>query len=110
VLDRSISTPWGRLPVLLPILFGSGLCIAPGLIMVANLIDQHGPRDRLSEAQSWLNTSFSSGGALGSALAGLLVDAGGPGRAFVGASGAVVVSTLLALWAAWLWRTPLTRR
>jgi MFS family permease len=104
LLVTGVSTRWGPLPVLLPMLFGAGLCIAPGLIMLANLIDQHGPRDRLSEAQSWLNTSFSSGGALGTALAGLLVDAGGPGRGFAGASVAVAAATLLGLLAARLWR------
>jgi hypothetical protein len=97
LLATGLSTAWGTLPLILPVLFFTGLTIAPSLIMLANQIDQHGPRDRLGEAQSWLNTSFTSGGALGTAAAGVLVDAGGPARGFLGASTAVGAAVLVAL-------------
>jgi len=86
-----------ELYVLMPVLFGAGLCIAPSLIILAHLIDHHGPADRRAEGQAWLNASFTSGGALGTGLAGLLVDVGGPGRAFLGAGAAVAVALLATL-------------
>lgn len=92
------------LPVLMLVLLGTGLCIAPALIIGANLIDHLGPRDRLSEAQSWLNTAFTSGGAAGTALAGILVDAGGPRLSFAGAGLAVAGSVTLAVLAQRRWR------
>ena len=61
--------------------------------MLANLVDHLAPRDRLGEAQSWLNTAFTSGGAMGAAVAGVLIDAGGPSRAFLGAACAVTLAT-----------------
>lgn len=77
---------------LLPVLYLTGLCIAPGLIMLANLVDQHGPADRLGEAQAWLNTAYTAGSALGTGAAGAAVDAGGPARGFGAAAGAVAAA------------------
>jgi predicted MFS family arabinose efflux permease len=91
---------WG----LMPLLFLTGLWIAPGLIVEANLIDQFAPRDRLNEAQSWLNTSFTSGGAAGNALAGVLIDAGGPARGFLGGACAMAVATGVAVLGQRIWR------
>ena len=86
----------GRLVLVLPWLVVTGLCIAPGLIVLANLVDHHAPADRLGEAQSWLNTAFTAGGALGTALAGLAVDHGGPALGFGVAAVAVGLSLLAA--------------
>ncbi len=83
--------------LLLALLLVTGLAIAPGLIIEANLVDRLAPADRLNEAQGWLNTSFTAGGAAGTALAGVLVDAGGPGRAFLGAATVLVLATLTAV-------------
>jgi predicted MFS family arabinose efflux permease len=83
--------------LLLALLLVTGLAIAPGLIIEANLVDRLAPGDRLNEAQGWLNTSFTAGGAAGTALAGVLVDAGGPGRAFLGAATVLVLATLTAV-------------
>ena len=69
------------LAVLLPLLVLTGLSIAPAVIIVGNLVDEQAPRSRLSEAQAWLATAYTAGGAGGTAVAGLLVDAGGPGAA-----------------------------
>ena len=52
---------------------------------------------RPTEGQAWLNASFTSGGALGTGLAGLLVDVGGPGWAFLGAGAAVALALLATL-------------
>jgi MFS family permease len=92
------------LPAVLVVLLLTGLCIAPTLIIGANLIDHLGPQDRLSEAQSWLNTAFTAGGAAGTAVAGVLVDAGGPTLSFLGAGLAVAGATALAALAQTGWR------
>ncbi len=91
---------------LMATLFVTGLSIAPAMIIQANLVDQLGPRDRLGEAQSWLTTAYTSGGAAGTAAAGVLVDAGGPGRAFFGAAAAVAVATVAGVLAQPSWRRP----
>jgi MFS family permease len=85
------------LVALLPVLYLTGLCIAPGLIVLANLIDHHGPVDRLAEAQAWLNAGFTSGGAMGTAVAGAAVDVGGPALAFGVASVAVAAAFVVGL-------------
>jgi predicted MFS family arabinose efflux permease len=71
---------------------------------MANLIDHHGPPARLSEAQAWLNTAFTSGGALGTAIAGVAIDTGGPSRGFAVAAVAVTLSLCGGVAAAWIWR------
>jgi MFS family permease len=98
----------GRPPLwaVLPIMFVTGLSIAPGLIIAQNLVDHLAPRDRLSEAQSWLGVAFTSGGAGGTAIAGVLVDAGGPRGSFLGASLAVATAAVLAVLGQPRWRTP----
>lgn len=87
----------GRLAALLPVLFCAGLCIAPGLIVQQALIDRLAANHRLGEAQSWLNTGFTAGGAGGTALGGILVDVGGPGLSFTGAALAVTIATAVAI-------------
>lgn len=105
VIGLLLITGHSRPGYLLPVLFCTGLSIAPSLIILANLVDLHGPRDRLSEAQAWLNTSFTSGSALGTALAGVAVDTGGPARAFLCAAVAVGGSLLGSAAAAAAWRS-----
>ena len=94
------------LPVLLVVLFVTGLCIAPGLIVLANLVDRHGAVDRLGEAQAWLNTAFTAGGALGTAVAGLAVDAGGPAAGFTVAAVAVATAMLVSVVGGRHWPLP----
>jgi MFS family permease len=82
-VDGVVRTP--PFALLAALLVVAGMCIAPGLIAINNLVDGLSPRSRLSEAQAWVSTMYTGGGAAGTALAGLLVDAGGPGRGFLGA-------------------------
>jgi MFS family permease len=82
-LDGVVRTP--PFAVLAVLLVVSGMCIAPGLIAINNLVDALAPRSRLSEAQAWVSTMYTGGSAAGTALAGLLIDTGGPGRGFAGA-------------------------
>lgn len=90
--------------LMLPLLLVTGLCISPSVIIQQGLVDELAPVHRLGEAQSWLNTAFTAGSAGGTALAGVLVDLGGPQRSFVGAALAVGTAALLALAAQPRWR------
>ncbi len=82
----------GRPPLwsLLPLLFLAGLAIAPALIMLQHLVDRSAPTGRSNEAQAWLSTSNTAGGAAGTAAAGLLIDAHGVPISF----GAAVLALL----------------
>lgn len=84
----------------------TGLFIAPALIIEANLVDHLAPPDRLNEAQAWLNTAFTAGGAAGTAIAGLLVDVGGPGWSFSGAAAALLLATGVSVVSQGRWRRP----
>ena len=96
-----------RPPVLLlgVLLVSAGMCIAPALIAINNLVDALAPRSRLSEAQAWVSTAYTGGGAAGTALAGLLVDRGGPGRGFLGAFALMLAGVLAAAASQPLWRS-----
>lgn len=80
----------------LPLLSLAGLSIAPSLIILQNLVDRLSPVGRNFEAQAWLSTSSTTGGAAGAAIAGLLIDTFGVPWSFVGAAAAVLLSCLLA--------------
>jgi predicted MFS family arabinose efflux permease len=86
-----------RLGLLLPLLFVTGLFIAPSLIVQQSLVDEMSPQDRLGEAQAWLGTAITAGAAAGTAVAGVLVDLGGPGRSFLGAASAVALAAVVAV-------------
>lgn len=59
---------------LLPVLFVTGLTIAPTLIMQQALLDHLTPTHRLNEAQSFLSSANTTGAAIGTAVAGLAID------------------------------------
>jgi len=88
---------------LAPVLFCTGLCISPALIIQANLVEELSPPGRLSEGQAWLATGFTSGGAAGTAIGGWAVETAGPGRGFLGAALAVLVGALVAVLAQPFW-------
>lgn len=97
----------GRPPltVLLPLLFLTGLFIAPALIIQQNLLDALAPAHQVNEAQALLSAANTSGGAAGAAIAGLLIDAGGPTWSFTGAMLAVLGAATVALAGQRRWRT-----
>jgi predicted MFS family arabinose efflux permease len=82
----------------------TGLFISPSLIPQQALVDANADPDRLSEAQGWLHTALTSGGAAGMALAGAVVDRAGSAAAFGTASLAVGAAALVAVGAQWWWR------
>lgn len=94
-----------RLAVLLPVLFVTGVSIAPALIIQQALVDALAPAHRLGEAQAWLNTGLTGGAAAGTALGGVLVDVAGPGLSFTGAAVAVATAVVVSLAVQCRWAT-----
>lgn len=92
------------LVILLPLLFLTGLTIAPTLIMFQNAIDHLAPPHRVTEAQAFLTASMTTGAALGTAAAGLMIDRYGAPGSFVGAVAAIVLSALIAASQVRRWR------
>ncbi|MGA4839132.1 MFS transporter [Streptomyces sp. G45] len=84
----------GNLPFLAAALFLAGLSIAPTMITTMALVEEHVPRAKLTEGMTWVSTGLAVGVALGSSVAGWVIDAAGPraGYAVPGVSGAVAVA------------------
>ncbi|WP_416483842.1 MFS transporter [Streptomyces sp. CL12] len=82
--------------VLLSVL--SGVFLAPCIACAFILVDRHAPRGTVTEAFSWLVTTFTVGASVGTGLAGPVVQAGGTvwGFAVPGAAGVVSLLVLLA--------------
>ncbi|HVX42983.1 MAG TPA: MFS transporter [Mycobacteriales bacterium] len=90
---------------LLPFLFLAGLSIAPSLIMQQNILDGLAPPQRVNEAQALLTAAGTSGAAAGTAIAGILIDAGGPRVSFGGAAIAIGLAAMVALLSQRRWHT-----
>jgi predicted MFS family arabinose efflux permease len=71
-----------------PILLVAGAAIAPFLATAYGLVDRVAPAGQETEAFAWMSTAISFGLAAGSAVAGILVDAAGPGAGFAAAAAA----------------------
>ncbi|UED83137.1 MFS transporter [Streptomyces profundus] len=76
----------------------SGLFLAPALACSFVVIDRHAPRGTVTEAFSWLVTTFGLGTALGTALVGPVIEWGdeAAGYAVAGVAGWLAVLVLLA--------------
>ncbi|MEU3401515.1 MFS transporter [Streptomyces filamentosus] len=76
----------------------SGFFLAPVLACAFIVVDRHAPAGTVTEAFSWLVTTFGVGAALGSAAAGPVVEIAGTaaGFAVAGAGGLVALLVLLA--------------
>ncbi len=96
VLAVLLGTGTSSLVVLLPVLFLTGLAIAPTLIMQQAMLDQLVPPARLNEAQAFLSASNTAGAALGTAVAGVVIDVAGLSWSFGGAALGVTVAALVA--------------
>ncbi|MGX9887581.1 MFS transporter [Streptomyces sp. NPDC002276] len=87
----------GAVPmVLLTVL--AGVFLAPALACAFIIVDRHAPEGTVTEAFSWLVTTFTVGASVGTGVAGPVVEAGGAlwGFAVPGAAGAVSLLVLLA--------------
>ena len=65
----------GNLPFLAVALFVAGLSIAPTMVTTMALVEQHVPRAQLTEGMTWVSTGLAVGVALGSSVAGWVIDA-----------------------------------
>jgi MFS family permease len=93
------------LGALLPLLFCTGLTIAPILIMQQALLDHLTPAYRLNEAQSLLSAFNMVGAAAGTALAGIMIDFQGVAMSFGSAAIAAGIAALIAVLSQQHWRT-----
>ncbi|MEU1594091.1 MFS transporter [Streptomyces sp. NPDC005708] len=84
----------GNLLFLAVALFVAGLSIAPTMITTMALIERHVPRAHLTEGMTWISTGLAVGVAIGSSLAGWVIDAAGArsGYGVPAVSGAVAVA------------------
>jgi predicted MFS family arabinose efflux permease len=80
---------------LAPILLVAGAAVAPLLGTAYSLIDRVAPSGGRTESFAWLTTAISVGLAGGSALAGVFVDAAGPGGGFATAAAAGLVACVV---------------
>ncbi|TXR57894.1 MFS transporter [Quadrisphaera setariae] len=98
VVSLVLAAPGGpSTPLLLAVLFVVGLVIAPSLIIQQALVDAQAPLGRTTEAQAWLSTAVTTGGALGTAAGGAVIEAAGVAAAFGSAAGALGLAVLVAL-------------
>ncbi|MDN0196052.1 MFS transporter [Streptomyces sp. S.PNR 29] len=76
----------------------SGVFLAPAIACAFVLVDRQAPRGTVTEAFSWLVTTFTVGHSVGTGVAGPVVEAGGAlwGFAVPGAAGGVSLLVLLA--------------
>jgi MFS family permease len=84
----------GNLPFLAVALFVAGLSIAPTMITTMALVEEHVPRAQLTEGMTWVSTGLAVGVALGSSVAGWVIDAAGAraGYGVPAVAGAVAVA------------------
>ncbi|GHK03208.1 MFS transporter [Streptomyces sp. NPDC003753] len=75
----------------------AGVFLAPCIACAFVLVDRHAPRGTVTEAFSWLVTTFTVGASVGTGVAGPVVQAGGAlwGFAVPGAAGAVSLLVLV---------------
>jgi MFS family permease len=97
VLAVLLGTGTANLFLLLPVLFLTGLTIAPTLIMQQSLLDQLAPAHRLNEAQAFLSASNTTGAAVGTAIAGVVIDVAGLSWSFGGAALGMVAAAGVSL-------------
>ncbi|MET8686495.1 MFS transporter [Streptomyces sp. NPDC004732] len=76
----------------------AGVFLAPALACAFIIVDRHAPRGTVTEAFSWLVTTFTVGASLGTAAAGPVVEWGGTGWGFAvpGLAGVAALMVLLA--------------
>ncbi|CAL9613096.1 MFS transporter [Streptomyces sp. Tu 3180] len=76
----------------------AGLFLAPVIACAFVLVDRHAPRGTVTEAFSWLVTTFTVGASVGTGLTGPVVEAGGAlwGFAVPGVAGGVSLLVLVA--------------
>ncbi|MDJ1132223.1 MFS transporter [Streptomyces iconiensis] len=76
----------------------SGLFLAPALACAFVVVDRHAPTGTVTEAFSWLVTTFGVGAAAGTGAVGSVIEWGGSGAGFglAGAGGVAALAVMLA--------------
>lgn len=75
----------------------AGLCIAPALAVMFAIVSASVKFSDTAEAYGWVGTGQLIGAAIGSAVAGFLIDSAGPTGAFVTAAAFAIVGALVPL-------------
>lgn len=75
----------------------AGVFLAPALACAFIIVDRHAPRGTVTEAFSWLVTTFTVGASLGTAAAGPVVEWGGTVWGFAVPGGAGIAALLVLL-------------
>jgi MFS family permease len=109
LLAGLLSAGMVSLLVLLPVLFLTGLTIAPTLIMQQALLDHLAPAHRLNEAQAFLSASNTTGAAVGTAVSGIVIDLAGLPWSFGGAALGALFAALIAVLNQRRWATAQSR-
>lgn len=91
--DLGPSTPWWVGACLVV----AGVGVAPALAVMFAMTSASVKFSETAEAYGWIGTGQLIGAALGSALAGFLIDGVGPAGAYAAAAGLAVVGTLVAV-------------
>lgn len=92
--------PVSHLPtplLITPLLFVSGLALAPTLAAVMGRLGDTAPAHRRAEAFGWMATAMSTGAAVAGPLTGALVDTNGIAGGALGAVGLVLLAAVLSL-------------
>lgn len=86
------------IPAMVVLAAVSGVFLAPALACAFIVVDRHAPRGTVTEAFSWLVTTFGVGAAVGTGAAGPAVEHGGTAASFAvaAAGGAAALLVLLA--------------
>ncbi|UNO39143.1 MFS transporter [Streptomyces sp. MST-110588] len=87
----------------------AGLFLAPSLACAFVVVDRHAPKGTVTEAFSWLVTSFGVGSALGMTVVGPAVEHGGSGAGFAVAGGGGLAAVLVLLSARRFLASPVRR-
>jgi predicted MFS family arabinose efflux permease len=75
----------------------AGLTISPTLIAGYSLVERQASDARRTEAMTWLSSTISVGVAIGSSIAGHLVDVAGPRPGYVFAAGCGLLAIVVCL-------------
>ncbi|GAA1519649.1 MFS transporter [Streptomyces albidochromogenes] len=86
----------------------SGVFLAPALACAFIVVDRHAPRGTVTEAFSWLVTTFGVGAAVGTGAAGPAVEHGGTAAGFAVAAGGGVAALAVLLTTRRVLTIPLT--
>ncbi len=85
------------IPVMVVLAAVSGVFLAPALACAFIVVDRHAPRGTVTEAFSWLVTTFGVGAAVGTGAAGPAVEHGGTAASFAVAAAGGVAALLVLL-------------